>query len=135
MADSPHEFIAEELWLLVAIVTLPLAGLASLAGLGASAGAIAVVGWFLLTPLLLFWGEEIANLVANPPVGNESGEHSAERDPLEILKERYARGELDEDEFERRLDRLLELDYVTVSDTARADEIEAANELEREYDR
>ena len=32
----------------------------------------------------------------------------AERDPLSIVRERYARGELTDEEFERRLDRLLE---------------------------
>lgn len=131
MADA-HQFVAGKLWLLVAIVTLPLASLAAIAGLGPLAGAITVVGWFLLTPILLFFGHEIADLVVGGADAEEaSGESAAAAgagadadataadDPVETLKERYASGEIDEVEFERTLERLVALDGVEVDDAAR----------------
>lgn len=45
-----------------------------------------------------------------------------EEDPVEILKRRYARGDVADDEFERRMGRLVELDSGEESDGARRDE-------------
>ena len=42
-----------------------------------------------------------------------SGEHpslESEQDPIAVLEMRYARGDIDDTEFERRLERLLEVD-------------------------
>ena len=44
-----------------------------------------------------------------------------ERSPLEELKHRYAAGEIDDDEFERRLDRLVEVDETVADPEADAD--------------
>ena len=51
--------------------------------------------------MILFWGLIIAVAVFafRALTGNRVGET---RDPMEILKERYARGEIDGDEFRRR---------------------------------
>ncbi|WP_121822089.1 SHOCT domain-containing protein [Halostella salina] len=44
---------------------------------------------------------------------DDAGEQAAaEDDPLTVLRDRYARGEIGRDEFERRLDDLLETDPV-----------------------
>ena len=98
-----EEFVAEELWLVVGVATLPLMMLAGALGIEALAGIVMIVGWFLVTPLLMFFGDQIAAALFAEDV-----EEHDENDPLAILRERYARGELTEAEFERRVERLLE---------------------------
>jgi putative membrane protein len=56
--------------------------------------------------MLLFWGLIIVGIIlvirhftSGQGQGNQAG---VDRDPLQILKERYARGEIDTDEFEER---------------------------------
>lgn len=94
-------FVAEDLWLAIAIVTLPAAGLAGLAGIPGLAEAIVILGWLCLTPVFLFWGDLVAGWVFGPE--EEEGNLAA----TEMLKRRYAAGDIDEAEFERRLDGLL----------------------------
>ncbi|WP_331235196.1 SHOCT domain-containing protein [Natronorarus salvus] len=128
-----REFVAEDLWLLVAIVTFALTALVGMAGLEALAGAVAVVGWFLLTPILLFWGEEVAEML----FGGDTEQRGRRVDPgadedtaLAELKRRYAEGEIDDEEFEHRLERLVELDTFPAS--VRGAGEEDARELEYE---
>ncbi|HMB49040.1 MAG TPA: SHOCT domain-containing protein [Natronoarchaeum rubrum] len=115
MVEVSHEFVAEKLWLVVAIVTLPLTSLVAVSGAVLPevlaellVTSIPIVGWFLLTPLLLFFGEEIADWLvgADAETVDAEGEERSD-DPVESLKRRYAAGEIGEAEFERRLDRLL----------------------------
>ena len=110
MSSRAREFVAEDLWLLVAIVTLVLTALVAIAGFGSLTPVVAIIGWFLLTPILLFWGEEIAAVM----YGTEETETAAGEsrdDALDELKRRYAEGEIDDEEFEHRVDRLLEADF------------------------
>ncbi len=106
MTFDAREFVAEDCWLLIGVVTFALISLVGIAGLEALAGAIAIVGWFLLVPLFLFWGEEIADIALE---GDSEPNHSVD-DPFEELKRRYAAGEIDDEEFERRLERLVGVD-------------------------
>jgi uncharacterized membrane protein len=102
--------VPEELIGLIAVLTLPLGILAFLT-LGLQAALVVfVVGWLALVPglgVLRGWlGEEHPAEAAG--AGTEPGTGStAETDPLETLRERYARGEIDEREFERRLEDLI----------------------------
>ena len=100
-----EEFVAEDLWLLIAIVTFAIAGVFALVELAIVSTVIATIGWFLLTPIFLFWGEEIASVL----FGDRTGD-GGRVDALEELKRRYAAGEIDDEEFDRRLDRLLAVD-------------------------
>ena len=101
-----REFVAEELWFAIGVLTLPAMALAGLAGFETIAGIIVIMGWFFLCPLFLFWGEQLADVL----VGESEQETESATDPLTELKGRYARGEIDDEEFERRVDRLLAVD-------------------------
>jgi uncharacterized membrane protein len=92
---------------LAAVLTFGLTALmAVLPGPEFVPAAVAVTGWFLLTPLLA--------VGAIPRVDSASEEAdsgpTAEADPLSTLQERYAAGEISETEFERRVERILETD-------------------------
>lgn len=134
MTVDLREFVAEDLWLLVAIVTFALTALVGMTGLEVLAGAVAVVGWFLLTPILLFWGEEVAELLFEGEA--QPRERSVEPAPKEDaalaeLKRRYAEGEIGDEEFEHRLERLVELDTFPASIRGAGEE--DARELEYEW--
>jgi hypothetical protein len=110
---------------LFAIVTLPLGILAAIFVSTTAAVVVFVVGWLLLTPATAVlsgpspWlDDDIENLVGER-VNEARQEGSGERrskDPVETLRERYARGEIDEVELERRLDALLETEAVDSDD-------------------
>jgi putative membrane protein len=71
--------------------------------MGGFSGWVPGFGWILM---LLFWVLVIVGilaivkwLVSGPGTGNST---AAPKTPLEILEERYARGEIDRDEFEQK---------------------------------
>ncbi|MBI4304571.1 MAG: SHOCT domain-containing protein [Chloroflexi bacterium] len=62
-------------------------------------------GWFMLVLMVIFWGLVIWGIVAlvrgiASPSGGESSRQGDSA--LEILKRRYARGEISKEEFEER---------------------------------
>ena len=59
-------------------------------------GGFMWIFWILLIIAIVYIFQNIAK-------GNSSSENET---PLEILKKRYARGEIDEEEYERRRDEL-----------------------------
>jgi putative membrane protein len=65
-------------------------------------------GWWVVMPLLMvvFWVAVIWLAVSfiRGLAGRPSGERDRLERPEEILAQRYARGEIDEDEYRRRLE-------------------------------
>lgn len=103
---------------LLAVVTLPAGILAGMVFGGGAAGAVFVVGWLLLVPVSDILFDEVLDLDAvevgsDEPAATTSGEDTA----LATLRERYAAGDIDEAEFERRLDALVETEDLTVEST------------------
>jgi uncharacterized membrane protein len=84
---------------LVLVVSLGLAALTAVLSLGALPAVVLILGWFIAAPALaiLTYYED-----------DTDGDPEDADDPVATLRERYARGDLTEAEFERRLDTLLE---------------------------
>jgi hypothetical protein len=78
-------------------------------------GPVAVLG--IVTLLAAFLLDEPIEAVLRP---DEDAERSVE-DPVSDLRERYVRGELGEEEFERRVERVLDDDPEVGRDPASAD--------------
>lgn len=111
MSKRARRFVADELWLMIGVLTLPLAGFGGMATETAS-GVVGTVGWFVLTPLFLLWGDGIAALIYGDEwTETDQGKTAVEESSaVEELKRRYAEGDLSDEEFERRLDRLIAVD-------------------------
>lgn len=58
MGNRIREFVAEEFWFLIGVVTFAMAGLVAVTRFGTLSAVIAVIGWFLLAPIFLFWGKK-----------------------------------------------------------------------------
>jgi uncharacterized membrane protein len=85
--------------LLALAVGVPVAGALLLSGTVTGAALTVLIVGTIAVSLVL------ADRIEDEEDGSDT---DAEPDPLESLRDRYARGELTEDEFERRVERLLE---------------------------
>jgi len=112
--DHGGDDLLETLPAVIAVATLGIGATTAILGLGQVTAIVFVVGWLFLTPLSAILGETAAvqNLVGSAT--GERANHSSttqstdDEAALEALKRRYARGELDDAEFERRTAMLLE---------------------------
>ncbi len=103
-----------------------------LTGLWWSLPLVWFVGLFILLPVL-------HTLTSPLPDGDDatSGERDTVDPALDALRQRYARGEIDEAEFERKLDRLLETEDAETVDTAGSEDVSdrVREGIRREVDR
>ncbi|MFB6223722.1 MAG: SHOCT domain-containing protein [Haloarcula sp.] len=114
--------IALPRWKLVATIAILSTGIAMLAGaagLGSTIAPVSIIlGWFILGPLVALLGSALP-MIESPDTDVEGSSQTVqtnmETDPVDQLRERYARGELTDSEFERRLDRLLETESLSAS--------------------
>ena len=60
----------------------------------------AAMSWWMIIWMVVFWGGLIALLVWGIKRLTERGGSNLKRSPLDIAKERYARGEISREEFE-----------------------------------
>lgn len=124
---------------LFAVVTLPAGILAGLLFGLVPALVVFVVGWLLLVPMTaIVLGGALVDTTAEIELDGvdeetveaamESVPDDGERviDPVEVLRQRYARGEIDERELEQRLEALLETERINTEDE---------QEIERTIDR
>jgi putative membrane protein len=62
------------------------------------------MGWWMVFGgilMVLFWGGVIALIVWGINRLTRRGDYSRKQDPLDVAKERYAKGEISREEFER----------------------------------
>ncbi len=99
-------------WRLAAAVTVLSYGLTillGLFGLPRLAAALFVVGFLVATPLVLILGTASSAVESSEM---ESAPLETADTPIATLRGRYARGELTDEEFERRLERLVETEQL-----------------------
>lgn len=113
-AEAVGGDVLESLAGVIAVGTLGVGVTSAVLGYGGLTAPIFVVGWLLLLPLVgILSDSSMAQSFVGRLLGAGTRErHEQARDEeaaaLEELKRRYARGELDEAEFERRTALLLE---------------------------
>lgn len=90
---------------LIAVLTLPAGLLALLFWTPTAAAVIFVVGWLLLVPVIPLIALYFS--IRDSKVPEESTDN-----PVSDLKHRYAAGEIDEDEFNRRIEHLIETEEI-----------------------
>ena len=59
------------------------------------------MSWWTIIWMVVFWGGLIALIVWGIKKLTERGDSTSKRNPLDIAKERYARGEISSEEFEQ----------------------------------
>ena len=59
------------------------------------------MGWWMIAWMVVFWGVLIALIVWGIRKLTERGDSTRKQDPLNVVKERYARGEITKEEFEQ----------------------------------
>jgi len=127
MRDSSVQFEKKRLLAVLSVLTFGLTAFFAVVGLEFLVPTTFVLGFFIVVPLVALLGDSLPIVESgskqDASVESVRSEQSAD-DPIDELRARYARGELDDAEFERRLERLLE-----------TEDAEATGSRERVFDR
>lgn len=107
-------FDRKTLLAVLSVLTFGLTALAAVVGLDFLVPTIFVLGFFIVVPLVALLGDALP-MVESETDGAEIDRNDAPDDPIARLRARYAEGELTDEEFERRLERLLETEDLEVT--------------------
>jgi len=117
MRDSSVQFEKKRLLAVLSVLTFGLTAFFAVVGLEFLVPTTFVLGFFIVVPLVALLGDSLPIVESGSERGvsveSVRSEQSAD-DPIDELRARYARGELDDAEFERRLERLLETEDAEV---------------------
>jgi len=107
MCERSVRFEKTTLLAALSVLTFGLTAFFAVVGLEFLVPTTFVLGFFVVVPLVALLGDAL------PMVESETDGVVVEREPtgdgpIDELRERYARGEFTDEEFERRLERLLE---------------------------
>lgn len=91
----------------VAVLSFGLTALLSVAGMTPLVPIPFILGFFMVIPLIALLGERFPLVESSKDQSKQAAAALPERDPVETLRDRFARGEISQDEFERRLDYLV----------------------------
>ncbi|WP_435176631.1 SHOCT domain-containing protein [Halorussus sp. AFM4] len=119
MRERSVRFEKKTLVATLSVLTFGLTAFFAVVGLEFLVPTIFVLGFFILVPLVAILGDSlpwVASEVDGVDVERESAATVGD-DPVEELRARYARGEFTDEEFERRLERLLETEDVETTGT------------------
>ncbi|WP_158055461.1 SHOCT domain-containing protein [Halorussus halophilus] len=123
MQESSVQIEHGTLVAVLAVLSFGLTALAAVLGFGSLVPIIFVIGMFILVPLVAILGDSLPMVeeeyASKGTAVEQQSANTTQDDPLEELRSRYARGELSEDEFERRLERLLETEGMEVPESNR----------------
>src|SRR6056297_2268238 len=116
MREHSGQFEKKRLLGALSVLTFGLTAFFAVVGLEFLVPTTFVLGFFIVIPLIAILGDSLPMVVSGG--GEERVAVEATRsdasgdDPIDELRARYARGELTDAEFERRLERLLETEDV-----------------------
>ena len=136
MRESSVQFEKKRLVAVLSVLTFGLTAFFTVLGLGSLIPATFVFGFFLVVPLVALLGESLPFVESDnddPSTVREATDETAD-DPVRELRSRYARGELSDEEFERRLERLLETEELERYLEAELDEGRRTNDRVFEYE-
>lgn len=120
------------IWFTIAVLTLPIGLLTALFINLQIAFEVFIIGWLLLLPLIILFKELLGAL--STQIGSEKENSTNDSDdPLGRLKNQYAEGEIDENEFEREVDNSIGEEHSTLENTGENAEYDQGLEKEHEF--
>ncbi|UPW01384.1 SHOCT domain-containing protein [Halorussus gelatinilyticus] len=113
MRERSVRFEKQTLLAVLSVLTFGFTAFFAVVGLEFLVPTTFVLGFFVVVPLVALLGDALP-MVEGETEGVEVGRDSMCYGPIDELRSRYAAGELTDEEFERRLERLLETEDAEV---------------------